>query len=126
MIEALFESSNYQASKKLMDATVLRQEALAANLANAQTPGYRRVDVSKDFKAAFQDALREGNTSKMKQMSPSIDVDRHAAINDATGNTVDIEKEMVHLSENQIQHQLETRMISGRLARLKMAIRGTV
>jgi flagellar basal-body rod protein FlgB len=109
-----------------MDATVLRQEALAANLANAQTPGYRRVDVSKDFKAAFQDALREGNTSKMKQMGPSIDVDRHAAINDATGNTVDIEKEMVHLSENQIQHQLETRMISGRLARLKMAIRGTV
>ena len=45
MIEALFESKNYQASKKLMDMTVLRQEAIAANLANAQTPGYKRVDV---------------------------------------------------------------------------------
>jgi flagellar basal-body rod protein FlgB len=62
----------------------------------------------------------------MKQMKAVIDVDRQAPMNDATGNTVDIEKEMVHLSENQIQHQLETRMISGRLARLKMAIRGTV
>jgi flagellar basal-body rod protein FlgB len=109
-----------------MDVTVLRQEALAANLANAETPGYRRVDVSRDFEAAFQDALKGGDTSKMKQMKAVIDVDRQAPMNDATGNTVDIEKEMVHLSENQIQHQLETRMISGRLARLKMAIRGTV
>jgi flagellar basal-body rod protein FlgB len=126
MIEALFDSNNYQASKKLMDVTVLRQEALAANLANAETPGYRRVDVSRDFETAFQDALQGGDTSKMKQMKAVIDVDRQAPMNDATGNTVDIEKEMVHLSENQIQHQLETRMISGRLARLKMAIRGTV
>ncbi len=126
MIEALFDSNNYQASKKLMDVTVLRQEALAANLANAETPGYRRVDVSRDFEATFQDALKGGDTSKMKQMKAVIDVDRQAPMNDATGNTVDIEKEMVHLSENQIQHQLETRMITGRLARLKMAIKGTV
>ena len=126
MIEALFDSNNYQASKKLMDVTVLRQEALAANLANAETPGYRRVDVTRDFEAAFQDALKGGDTSKMKQMKAVIDVDRQAPMNDATGNTVDIEKEMVHLSENQIQHQLETRMITGRLARLKMAIKGTV
>ena len=59
MIEALFESTNYQASKKLMDMTVLRQEAIAANLANAQTPGYKRVDVDGDFESAFKDALHK-------------------------------------------------------------------
>ena len=124
MIEALFESKNYQASKKLMDMTVLRQEAIAANLANAQTPGYKRVDVDGDFESAFKDALQAGRSDQIQRMDAKLTVDKAAPVNDATGNTVDIEKEMVHLSENQIQHQLETRMIGGRLARLRMAIKG--
>ena len=124
MIEALFESKNYQASKKLMDMTVLRQEAIAANLANAQTPGYKRVDVDGDFESAFKDALQAGRSDQIQRMDAKLAVDKAAPVNDATGNTVNIEKEMVHLSENQIQHQLETRMIGGRLARLRMAIKG--
>ena len=124
MIEALFESKNYQASKKLMDMTVLRQEAIAANLANAQTPGYKRIDVDGDFESAFKDALQAGRSDQIQRMDAKLAVDKAAPVNDATGNTVDIEKEMVHLSENQIQHQLETRMIGGRLARLRMAIKG--
>jgi flagellar basal-body rod protein FlgB len=124
MIEALFESKNYQASKKLMDMTVLRQEAIAANLANAQTPGYKRVDVDGDFESAFKDALQAGRSDQIQRMDAKLAVDKAAPVNDATGNTVDIEKEMVHLSENQIQHQLETRMVGGRLARLRMAIKG--
>ena len=124
MIEALFESKNYQASKKLMDMTVLRQEAIAANLANAQTPGYKRVDVDGDFESAFKDALQAGRSDQIQRMDAKLAMDKAAPVNDATGNTVDIEKEMVHLSENQIQHQLETRMIGGRLARLRMAIKG--
>ena len=124
MIEALFESKNYQASKKLMDMTVLRQEAIAANLANAQTPGYKRIDVDGDFESAFKDALQAGRSDQIQRMDAELAVDKAAPVNDATGNTVDIEKEMVHLSENQIQHQLETRMIGGRLARLRMAIEG--
>ena len=39
MIESLFSSKNYQASKKLLDAATLRHEALATNLANVETPG---------------------------------------------------------------------------------------
>jgi flagellar basal-body rod protein FlgB len=124
MIEALFESKNYQASKKLMDMTELRQEAIAANLANAQTPGYKRGDVDGDFESAFKDALQAGRSDEIQRMDAKLAVDKAAPVNDATGNTVDIEKEMVHLSENQIQHQLETRMIGGRLARLRMAIKG--
>ena len=122
MIEALFESKNYQASKKLMDMTVLRQEAIAANLANAQTPGYKRIDVDGDFESAFKDALQAGRSDQIQRMDAKLAVDKAAPINDATGNTVDIEKEMVHLSENQIQHQLETRMVGGRLARLAAAL----
>ena len=124
MIEALFESNNYQASKKLMDVTVLRQEAIAANLANANTPAYKRVDIDSDFSTAFKKALSEKGSEKINKLSVNLAVDSSAPKTDASGNTVDIEKEMVLLSENQIQHQLESRMISGRLSRLRLAIKG--
>ena len=124
MIEALFESNNYQASKKLMDVTVLRQEALAANLANANTPGYKRVDIDSDFSTAFQNALSGEANEQVDNLSVNLAIDSTAPKTDASGNTVDIEKEMVLLSENQIQHQLESRMISGRLSRLRLAIKG--
>jgi len=124
MIEALFESNNYQASKKLMDVTVLRQEAIAANLANANTPAYKRVDIDSDFSTAFKNALSGKSNEKIDNLSVNLAVDSSAPKTDESGNTVDIEKEMVLLSENQIQHQLESRMISGRLSRLRLAIKG--
>ena len=49
MIDGLFASANYQGVKKMLDATVLRQEAIASNLANIETPNYKRVDVSPAF-----------------------------------------------------------------------------
>ena len=38
MIDALFSQSNYLAAKKMLDASVLRHEAIASNLANLETP----------------------------------------------------------------------------------------
>ena len=49
MIDGLFASANYQGVKKMLDATVLRQEAIASNLANLETPNYKRVDISPGF-----------------------------------------------------------------------------
>jgi flagellar basal-body rod protein FlgB len=45
MIEALFNQPNYLAAKKTLDAVVLRQQAIANNIANLETPGYKRVDL---------------------------------------------------------------------------------
>jgi flagellar basal-body rod protein FlgB len=49
MIEALFSDSNYLAAKRMLDVTVLRHEAIASNLANVETPNYKRLDVSPSF-----------------------------------------------------------------------------
>ena len=40
MIQTLFNQSNYVVTKKLLDATVLRHQAIAGNLANVETPNY--------------------------------------------------------------------------------------
>jgi flagellar basal-body rod protein FlgB len=42
MIEALFNQTGYLAAKKTLDAVALRQEAIANNIANLETPGYKR------------------------------------------------------------------------------------
>ena len=122
MIEALFESNNYHLKANGYDRPAARSSA--ANLANANTPGYKRVDIDSDFAASLKDALSGKSNEQIDNLSVNLAVDSLAPKTDATGNTVDIEKEMVLLSENQIQHQLESRMISGRMSRLRLAIKG--
>ena len=42
VLDNLYSQENYLISKKLLDATHLRHEALSNNLANVETPGFKR------------------------------------------------------------------------------------
>ena len=44
--------------------------------------------------------------------------------NSKDGNTVHLEDEMMKMNQNAMTHQLETQLISGTLAKLRMAITG--
>ena len=57
MIEALFNQPNLLAAKRLLDVTAARHEAIASNLANIETPNYRRVDVAPSFERELQSAV---------------------------------------------------------------------
>jgi flagellar basal-body rod protein FlgB len=124
MIEGLFNQTNYVATKKMMDATTLRQEALASNIANVETPGYQRMDVADSFKNQFSKAISEGGKEAFNNLNASLEVDSTAIARDETGNTVDLESEVLQLGENQIAHQLESKIITGSLAKLRLAITG--
>ena len=73
MIESLFSDPNYAASKLLLDATAERHAAIASNIANLETPGYKRVDLSKNFTEAFAMQVKAGAVSSIPQ--PSIEQD---------------------------------------------------
>ena len=124
MIEGLFNQNNYVATKKMMDATILRQEAIASNIAHVETPGYQRMDVSEDFQQQFAKALGDGNQHGMLQIKPKLEVDSTAVAQDVSGNTVDLESEILNLSENQIAHQLQSKIVTGTLKKLRLAITG--
>jgi len=47
-----------------------------------------------------------------------------AVARDESGNTVDLEQELINLNENQIAHQLEAKIVTGTLAKLRLAITG--
>ena len=124
MIEGLFNQPSYLAAKKTLDAVAVRQEAIANNIANLETPGYKRVDLDPSFRAELDRACASGDANQIAALKPTLSVDAAAVPNSRDGNTVSLENEMMQLNQNAMTHTLETQMLSSLLMRLKMAITG--
>jgi flagellar basal-body rod protein FlgB len=88
-----------------------RQEVVASNIANADTPGYltRDVQMPADFSTAFADASHA-----------IVDVPGLVTRND--GNNVSIDREARLLSDNSLKFNLATQLIRGELKNLRSAI----
>jgi flagellar basal-body rod protein FlgB len=124
MIEGLFNQSNYVAAKKMLDATALRHEAIASNIANVETPHYKRVDVSPAFATELQQAVAAKDGAGIRAVQPQLAVDPTAISGRKDGNNVQIESELLKLNQNFMEHQLETQLVSGAMMKLRMAITG--
>jgi flagellar basal-body rod protein FlgB len=124
MIEGLFNDPSYLAAKKTLDAVAVRQEAIASNIANLETPGYKRVDLAPNFRAELDRAVGSGDAKQIESLKPTLSVDTTAVANSQDGNTVSLENEMMQLNQNTLAHTLETQMVSTMLMRIKMAITG--
>jgi len=125
MIQSLFNQSNYVVTKKLLDATVMRHQAIAGNLANVETPNYKRLDVSPSFQAQLGNAVKAGDSSRIASVAaPSLTEDPTAVASNRDGNSVNLEQEMLAMNENSLAHALETQLISGSMLKLRMAITG--
>ena len=124
MIDGLFSSSDYVAAKKMLDVTLLRHQAIASNLANVETPNYKRLDVSSSFESQLRMAVAGKNADEIATMQPSLSVDTNAISGRSDGNTVQLETEMLKLNQNVVENTLETQLVSGSLARLRLAITG--
>ena len=122
MVEALFNQPNYLAAKKALDAVALRQEAIASNIANLETPGYKRLDLAPSFQAELERACATGDGQQICALQPSLAPDLTAAPTGRDGNTVNLENEMSQLNQNALVHGLETQLVSNMLMRLRMAI----
>lgn len=95
----------------------LRQSALAQNIANANTPGYRREDV--DFHSALQQAM--GNGESPDQIQFSVQQDPSAPMR-ADGNSVDIDSESAKLAENGLEYEALVSVARGRIDILDAAM----
>lgn len=122
--------------EKGLDASSLRQKVLADNVANVDTPGFKRSDVS--FQEVLGQALGEENSTTgllLKRTSPQhlpgsnenavtgvVQEQNTSLRND--GNNVDIDREMANVAENGIYYNSVTRAISAEIALLRAAIQG--
>src|SRR5438552_9730330 len=98
MITGLFSQPNYLAAKKLLDATVLRHEAIASNLANVETPNYKRLDVAPSFQTELRQAMNGPGPGQIDEVQPRLATDADAIANPQDGNTVQLESELAQLN----------------------------
>jgi len=103
-----------------MDVSWLRQQLIADNIANVDTPQYKRQDI--DFKKTLANAINQ-DASGAGDLDPVyIDSDQYTEGNN--GNNVDLENEMTQQAINLLQYDSLTRLESDQLSMLKTAITG--
>ncbi len=124
MVDALFNQPEYLGAKKMLDVTALRQEAIASNLANLETPGYKRIDLAPSFQNELQRACAARDPQQIAELRPTLAPDPNALPLGLDGNTVSLENELTQMNQNTLTHSLETELVSNTFYRLKMAISG--
>jgi flagellar basal-body rod protein FlgB len=123
--------------RKDLDAQAMRQRAHAQNIANAETPGYRRVAV--EFEGQLKEAL-DGLGGSMVRSDP-----RHLTSSGGTGglaavqafaksekpdpegqgvNGVSIDMEMAEMAQTQIKYLASLELLKRKYIGLKSAIKG--
>lgn len=124
MIEGLFSSNTYQASKAMLDVTQARHEATAANIANQNTPGYQRLKVSETFMNHLHDAVKSRKYDHEGMSGPELVKDKDAKAIRPDGNTVKLADELLEMNENTLQHQFLTERVNASINQLRYAITG--
>lgn len=106
-----------RALEKALSVSQLRQRVLAHNVANINTPGFKRSHV--EFEAALAAAVEAGRG--VDQVTPRI-VQENRPSGRPDGNNVDLEYEMTQMAQNQIDYAALTRQISDHFGRLRTVI----
>jgi flagellar basal-body rod protein FlgB len=114
----LFDTTQL-ALERAIEGAGKRHQALAANLANANTPGYQRVDV--DFHGALQAAMEGGNDA-LHSVAFATTPDATAGATRADGSTVDVDAESAKLAANALEHSAAVQVAHARIGIMKSAI----
>lgn len=100
-------------------AAELRQSAIANNLANLNTPGFRRSTV--DFEQRLAEALGDGNV-KPEDLEPALRQPLSTPIN-GLDNDVDMDMEIGELVKNGVQYKTYVRLLAKLRSQVAEAMR---
>lgn len=119
--------------ERALKLAAFRNEVLASNIANADTPHYKARDI--DFQAAMKDArssnLSLTRTSEMHRSSWSTnrtgaDVKYRVPMQPTLdGNTVETDVEQAAFAENALHYRTTLAFLDGQIRSLKYALRGS-
>lgn len=138
MFNRIFDSAPGNLLEKALKGSSLRHKVISNNIANINTPGYKRMEVSfeSELAAAATNAASERTSAAMTRThakhllptSEAIAPSRIRTIEDTSlrtdGNNVDVDAEMAAMTKNQIYYSAITQRISGYYTNIKSAIKG--
>lgn len=121
--------------QKGLEASSMRQQVLSNNVANIDTPNFKRSDV--DFQAVLGAVLggkseilsmKLTSTQHIPGLADKVGVGAGVVTDQATslrndGNNVDVDREMTNVAENGLYYNSLTRAISSQLGLLRMVIK---
>ncbi|MEN6348093.1 MAG: flagellar basal body rod protein FlgB [Syntrophomonas sp.] len=140
MLEKIFNSRTETLLNKAMDASVLRNDVFANNIANAETPKFKRSEVifEENIKKAMEKPephgrlsvtnsrhiqIEEENPVKLEDFQPELrELKDLSYRNDE--NNVDIDVETAKMIKNKINYDALGESMSNELSLLRMAITG--
>lgn len=132
----LLNNASFRMMEKTLDAATLRQKVTVNNIANVDTPYYKRSDVR--FEELLQQETNkftlEGrrtdprhipipNGGRGLNVTPQIEVDEQSVINNNLNN-VDIDSEMSLLAKNQLRYNVVVQQVNQDIKHLRTAIQG--
>lgn len=116
----VFDNNNLKIAQKGLDAAVKRQSVISNNIANINTPGYKRKEVK--FEDALLNAMNSGND--VSSVSINATEDNTTLAERIDGNNVNMDREMSDMAQNAIRYEAVIRQVSRHFEGLKNVIRG--
>ena len=102
-----------------MKAERLRQQTIASNIANIETPGYRRLDIK--FDELLAKALKSSDPAKVDAIEAEIYQPQNTLVR-SNGNDVNMEAEVGNLVKNSLRYTAYVRLMQKRFTQIEMAI----
>ena len=102
-----------------LKATGLRSRVVANNIANLETPGYRRKAV--DFETALAEAMQSPSSADLRDVPMEL-IEPQTTPADATGNDVNLDVEVGEMVKNATMHQTYLRLLAKTYRQMEQAM----
>jgi flagellar basal-body rod protein FlgB len=104
--------------ERTLDLATFRQQLLASNLANIDTPGYKTRDL-RSFAGNLEQAMREEDPAFSPASRQVLGL-----LERPDGNNVSVERESLLMAQNQLRFQVAVAFLKSEFHRLSTAING--
>jgi flagellar basal-body rod protein FlgB len=129
----ILNKTGFNQLERSLDAATLRQRVIADNVANADTPYFKRSEVK--FEELLQQELNGSSIEGFRtdarhfyigrpaQIEPQVLKDNQSTINNNLNN-VDIDSEMSLMAKNQLRYNVMVSQVSSEIKKARTAIQG--
>ena len=111
----MFDSVTFKALNSALDGLAARQRAVANNIANVNTPGYRAQRVT--FEDALAESVQQGSGVTAARTQLSLEPTRQ------DGSNVNLDTETLSNIDTVLRYQFATQAMDGQFSSIRTALR---